>query len=289
MLRQHKNKNRGRIEMKKPDLKLIIPTYGRKETQKTHDCLPSKYQPLVHFIVREEEYVFFSKKYPENKIHRLPKTVKNFANTKQWIREYFTNDRVFILDDNLKYIRKVVERDGKWLRVDLTERDFDELIVRIQKYLDDFVHGALVIDKSIGAHQYDSSHYMNGRIMTNIFADFGRWPKDVKFDDHLCCLTAEDYYVNLSLISRGFANVIITDVCVTKTMREKGGCNTYRTLENHNASCLALKEQFPSFVMIKKTTVKQGAWKDKEMLTTVCYWKKAFKAWANDKLSSKGK
>ena len=263
---------------RRPDLKIIIPTYGRQGNQKTYACLPPKYQNLVHFIVRDEEYGFFSKSYPQNKIHRLPKAVENIANTRQWIRDKFTNDRVIVFDDNLKYIRKVVEQDGKWLRIDLTEVDFDNLVTRIHDHLDTYVHGALVFDKSIGPNQYGTTHYINGRVITNIFADFSRWPKDVKYDDdpRFCC--GSDTYITLALISRGFANVIITNYCVSKTYREQGGCNTYRTIEKHNTSCEALKELFPQFVTLKSGVIKQGIWKGQVMLTTICHWKKAYKA-----------
>ena len=262
-------------------LNIIIPTYGRLGTQKTYESLPEKYQKQVHFVVRPEEYAAFQARYSDCVIRCLPSTVKNFAQTKEWILNHYRSEKVWILDDGFTKFhairRNTNGENPRWIRIPLLEPQFDELIDRITKLLDEYIHGAVQLDYV--SPPTGKAEDTNSRLMTNLFADFSKWPEDVSFvANYDACLTAEDFYVNLWLLSRGFANVVITDIGVYKKMREPGGCNTYRTVENHNRSCEALHAAFPNFTRLRKKKPNRGPWSGKEVYAVTCYWKKAFRS-----------
>lgn len=258
------------------ELQLIIPSYKRVRNQKTYACLPTKYQARVQFVVRPEEVDAFRTLYPKNTMHCLPKRVSNFGQTKQWILETFRNHRVFVMDDNLTKFRTIQREGDKWVRRGLSEQEFDMLFERINHYLDHYVHGGIMLDRV--SPPKGKPHNENSRIMTNVFADFSRWPLDLRFDDHESCICAEDFYINLQLLTRGYPNVVITNIVVDKTMREPGGCNTYRTVANHNRSNEALHRAFPTFTRLRRRSLKQGKWKGCEVCAITCFWKKALKS-----------
>lgn len=259
-------------------LQLVIPTYKRKNSQKTYESLPCKYKRQVQFVVREEEYDFFVQHYPDNVTHKLPKDVTNIAQTRQWITLFYNKDKVFVMDDNLtsfSSIRRNRFKENTFVRAKLTEKEFDQLFERITRLLDTYVHGGIILDKI--SPPKGTSQVINSRIMTNIFADFSKWPSDVRYDDPKDFFFAtSDFYVNLALLTRGFPNVVITDVGVTKKMRDAGGCNSARTPENHNKSMVALNKMFPAFTKLKEKNMSSGPWKGKMVLGITCYWKKAF-------------
>ncbi len=257
-------------------LNLIIPTYGRLNNQKTFNCLPVKYQRQVIFVIRPEEFDAFKKTYPHNIIHCLPHSVKNFAATKQWIKNTFRKSCVFIMDDNINSFHTIEKNGDKFERNPLTDTQFNALFIRITEYLKTYAHGGLILDKV--SPPKGTSEMINSRIMTNIFADFSKWPDDVNFDDHPSCVAAEDFYTNLCLLTRGFQNVVISDIGVTKTMREKGGCNTYRNVDNHNKSMEALHARFPDVTKLKLKILTTGQWKGQEVYGITCLWKKAYRS-----------
>jgi hypothetical protein len=63
----------------------------------------------------------------------------------------------------------------------------------------------------------------------------------------------EDMYVFLSLVKKGYSGVCVSRYMVdTSPPNSKGGCSTYRTIENHNAALDKINRLFPEYTTIKK-------------------------------------
>jgi hypothetical protein len=253
------------------ELLLIIPTYKRVNKQLTYNSIPIKYQNKIIFVVRQEEYIEMQIKYPDNTIYCLPAEVNNIATTRQFIFDTF-KQKIWMLDDNINKFIKLVKVEDKYKRTELTEQEFDNLIVRIKNYLQTYIHGGVQLTGI--SPPTGKKVNVNGRIMTNIFADFSKWPKNITYNG---CDTCEDFYVNLQLLTKGYANVVIEDINVCKQMRIPGGCNSYRTSTKHNRSLIQLHNLYPQYTRLTKKIKKTGPWKNEEVYSITIYWKKAFK------------
>lgn len=261
-----------------PAVKFIIPTYKRVKQQLTYKAIPDKYKNDIIFVVREEEYEDMKKEYPNNQVLKLSSNVDNISKTRQWILDKFRQDKVWMLDDNISSFIKVVKVNDKHKKEQLTIEEFDNLLNRINELLNNYVHGALTVAGI--SMPYHKPLNINSRIMANIFADFSKWPLDVRYDD---CDTSEDFYVNLQLLTRGYQNAVIEDNNICKLARQKGGCNSYRDPTYHNTQLKKLNSLYPNFTKLSTKINKSGSWKGKEVCKITCYWKKAYLSTIKDK------
>ena len=119
---------------------------------------------------------------------------------------------------------------------------------------------------------------VNSRITNNIFYDGTRLP--IEKIDWTSLDIAEDYYVNLQLLTMGYENKVSlmyrTNPSATQA---KGGCSTFRTLDVHNECMKKLRDKFPNFVELReKITKNSGEWSDKPRLAATISWKKAYQS-----------
>ena len=90
---------------------------------------------------------------------------------------------------------------------------------------------------------------------------------------------AEDFYVNLQLLTKGKKNRVIYKYTTDPgNSNADGGCSTYRDIEFHNRACNKLAEKFPDYVTVKMKVLKTGPWKGLEKASLNCRWKDAYKS-----------
>ena len=269
------------------NIKIVIPTLNRVNKQISFRNLPDKYKQKVYFIVREHEEKQMKEKYlnPTFEVKAanvivLPKNIPTgLPATKIFILEYFKNDKIYMIDDDLTFSRKLPNTEKipnkkgiitKWRTIKMVEHDFDELFNEMENYMKDgYVHGAINISSTPPSGRYWPRNY-NGKIGGNVFLDIPNLPKDVEY--YRYCKTAEDYETNLQLLKKGFKNIIFTDFTASEKTGAPGGCATYRTLDMHNKSQLELHERHPDVVKIREKKTKD----DKIRLDLTIYWKKAY-------------
>ena len=258
-------------------IKIVIPTLGRINKQISYNNLPDKYKKNVYFVVREKEYKEIKHKYTiYADIIVLPKNIETgIAPTRVYILEYFKDDRIWMIDDDLTFYRKKPNNDEnikkKWISTKMTEKDFDILFLEITKYHNTgVVHGAINISSTPPSLRYWPRN-KNGKIGGNVFLDIPNLPKDIEYFKY--CPAAEDYDTNLQLLKKGYNNIIFTDFCAIEKTNAPGGCSTFRTLEIHNKSQLLLKERHPKYVKINTKKKKKN---NEEKINLIIYWKKAY-------------
>ena len=255
---------------------IIIPTLGRIKTQTTFNNLPARWKEKVQFVVQSHEYEAFCDAHGSRHVHSLPESIVTIAATREWIHNKYKGGRYFVCDDDLDFRVREPNEDGDtaWKTRDNTTEDFDDMFDLIEEWMDEGVsHGALAttwVLPTLAIYPYNE----NSKIMTNVFYDGPKIPDNIQWGR---VPFAEDFDVNLQLLTQGFKNRVSRKYIVAPgDTNQEGGCSTLRTLESHNASQLLLKELWPDFVRIKEKVATTGAWKGKTKLGTVIQAKKAY-------------
>tara|TARA_Y100000310_G_scaffold249723_1_gene255802 strand:- start:918 stop:1754 length:837 start_codon:yes stop_codon:yes gene_type:complete len=258
------------------DIKIVIPTLERINNQITYNNLPLKYKKNVYFIVREHERKEITKKYKEAIVLTLPKNVeKGIGPTREWIMNFFKNDKIFVCDDDLTFLKREINQNKKLITNKMLDNDFDDLFnLILQKMNEGFVHGGLGNTISPPSIKYYPLN-INARIMTNVFYNCPKLPKNINYSR---CHPSEDFDANLQLLKKGFKNILFTNYIISEIPYKTGGCETYRTLDVHNDAQKLLKKLHPNFVKLKEKEVKKGKWKGLKKISVMIYWKKAYKS-----------
>ena len=257
-------------------MNIIIPTLGRIKTQLTFGNLPARWKEKVQFIVQEHEYAAFCDAHGARHVHSLPPSIRTIAATREWIHNNFKHDKYFVFDDDLSFVVKEPNESGspKWKSREFTTEDYDDMFAEVDKWMDNGIyHGALGttwVIPSLDVFPYAE----NSKIMTNVFYNGPKIPDNIKWDR---VQYAEDFDVNLQLLTQGFKNRISTKYIVSPgATNSEGGCATLRTIENHNESQRELQKLWPDFVRLKEKTTASGPWKGQVKLGTVIQHKKAY-------------
>ena len=257
-------------------MNIIIPTLGRIQNQKTFNNLPSRWKEKVQFVVQHHEYKEFCNVHGASHVNKLPKEIDNIAATREWIHNNFKHDKYFVFDDDLEFKVKEPNKgnDTKWLTRFFNHEDFDDMFEIVEKWMDDgLVHGALGTTWIIPTLA-DWPYSDNLKIMTNVFYNGPKVPKDIEWSR---VQYAEDFDVNLQLLTKGFKNRRFHKYIVDAgNTNDEGGCSTSRTLEAHNKSQQQLKDLWPDFIRITQKIATSGVWKGKLKLGTVIQHKKAY-------------
>lgn len=254
---------------------IIIPTLGRMNNQVTYNNLPKKYKNKVTFVVQSHEFEQMSSIYGES-VLCLPKHIDRIAPTREWIFNKFKDVRHIVFDDDLGFMTKIPNpNEGtKWISNTFDESDFDSAFQLVESWMDDgIVFGGLLPAWMIpDIKQWPVRE--NQRIMTNVFYDAPNMPKDIEWTR---VPAAEDFDVNLQLLTRGFKNRVSSKYMVScSATNSEGGCASWRTLEVHNEAQLLLASLWPEYIKIREKMVPSGPWKGKIKLATTIQHKKAY-------------
>lgn len=256
---------------------IVIPTLGRMDKQITYNNLPEKYKAITRFVVQDHEFKEMYQRYP-SKVLRLPEEINRIAPTREWIFNEFQNTRHFVFDDDLDFVVKEPNpgEGTKWLSRKFTDQDFDDAFDLVEQWMNDgIVYGGLLPAWVIpDVAQWPVRECQ--RIMTNVFYDGPKVPRDIEWSR---VAAAEDFDVNLQLLTKGFKNRISAKYMVTcSETNADGGCSTWRTLEVHNEAQLKLEKLWPDFVKVREKEVPSGPWKGQIKLATTIQHKKAYES-----------
>lgn len=256
---------------------IVIPTLGRMDKQVTYGNLPQKYKDITTFVVQEHEYDEMDKRYP-GKVLRLPAEINRIAPTREWIFNRFRDSRHFVFDDDLDFVVKEPNpgEGTKWLSRKFTDQDFDDAFGLCDQWIDEGIaYGGFLPAWVIpDVKQWPVRECQ--RIMTNVFYDGPRIPTDIEWNR---VAAAEDFDVNLQLLTRGFKNRISAKYMVTcSETNAAGGCSTWRTIEVHNDAQKKLADLWPNFIKLTEKKVPSGPWKGLTKYGTVIQHKKAYES-----------
>lgn len=260
---------------------IVICTFKRLKKQITLNNIPESYRNNVTLVVQPQE-AEAARKVHKN-IFVLDGDDIGYAKTiKQTTYEWAINRQkhFWMMDDDLTFYYNVEfdgnNNTGSGKKYSLTEDEFYNMIFDIEQTLsDDIMHSALGTTWVIpwGKCPYiENSRMCGNKIYHNGLAKI--W-NEIDWDN---CCGAEDFYVTLQLLTKGYANRVWYKYVVSPgTSYAEGGCSDYRTLEYHNQACRDLRGKFPQFVRLKEKVMKSGLWKGIPKLGCHVSWKKAYK------------
>jgi len=253
-------------------LEIIIPTLGRIDKQKTLSNIPEKYKSLVTLVVQEHEYEDMKVKYPDIKVWQLPSGTKGIAKTRKEIAYHWKGKRIWVMDDDLQFVKLDEQLKGH----PPTSEDFYNCLIQIESWMNDgYIHGGL---QTHNTPPSEKAWNFNTRVYTNVFYSERLVPEDIDWGEEYE-LMPEDFYVNLQLLTTGHQNVVFQHFRVrTSDTQSKGGCESFRTLENHNRGQEILAAKFPRFVEVYEKEVTSGPWEGKKKNALKIQWKKAYES-----------
>lgn len=264
-------------------INIIIPTFRRlKYGPVTFTSIPEKYREQTTLVVQPQE---------ENEAKKVHSNVWvtegdniGIAKTREQISYEWgikRQSRFWVIDDDSDFYLNTPKSDfettGKVQKSPITEESFGQMLSDINNAIDDgFVHGGIgtTINNPVGKYP----HIDNSRIISNVWYDGVALSEEIpKIDWSLD--GAEDYHVNLQLLTKGYANRIIYKYVVNPGVSQaSGGCSEYRDIEFHNNACRKLVAAFPEFVSLKEKMTKSGPWKGIIKLGINGKWKKAYQS-----------
>jgi len=253
-------------------IEIIIPTLGRCDNQITLNSIPQKYHNIVTLVVQEHEYEYMKNTYTTCNVWQLPSGTKGIAVTRKHIGKNWKGKRIFVMDDDLKFIKINSELKG----VAMTEAEFSNMLIEIENYMDNgYIHGGL---STHNTPPNEKPYSFNTRVYTNVFYSENFDPDSVDWGENYL-LMPEDFYLTLQLLTTGFQNVVFNHYRVNPSAtNSKGGCETYRTIENHNRGQEILAEKFPDFVEVYEKEQTSGPWKGLAKKALKIKWKQAYES-----------
>lgn len=265
--------------------KIYIPTLGRIHRQTTYNLLPEKYKKIAHLVVQPHEYEETCKLYPN--VICLPEHVKGITNTRKWIIERATNSYYAMIDDDVEFLRRHVNRstgkkpEGTKSKTPFTEQDFDDLFdVAVTKW---FNNGVTVA----GIEYYETfpakkSERQFGMITQCFFIDGHKLPAE-KLDWSL--EYSEDHHFILQVLQLGLKTRLSDDFLRKNKVWTEGGCQAQgRTIDTDIAARQALVDAYPGIV---EWTGKDRKHQNGHMEPTIrINWKKCYQQSQTKKLSN---
>ena len=257
---------------------IVIPTLGRTHNQITYENLPDNLKEKVYFTVQPHEYDEMNEIYG-GKVLKLPEEIKRIAPTREWIFNKFNDTRHMVFDDDLEFVVKEPNpgEGTKWLSRRFTDQDFVDALDLVNGWMDEGICFGGLLPAWVIPDVKQWPVRENQRMMTNWFFNGPELPRDIQWNRVMG--GAEDFDVNLQLLSRGFKNRVSAKYMVgCSNTNADGGCSTWRTLEVHNEAQRILHELWPDFVKIREKAVTSGPWKGHVKLATTIQHKKAYES-----------
>lgn len=249
-------------------MKIYIPTCGRASRQTTWEGLPPQLKEITKLVVQKRE----AKEYKAYPTVVLPNHIRNIADTRQWLLHYhYDNENVIEMDDDLVFYKRRSLQPDKFRSA--SHEDMIDMVTQINTLIDH--HYLVGVSAREGANRkYEPLLYATRQMRVHGFnpaalhileVDWGTPP------------IAEDFYLTLSLLTKGHQNVVINDMCHNQRgSNTEGGCSTYRDLEYHEKCVTALHHAFPDYVtLVKKKT--KTAWGGEERTDVRIQWKAAYR------------
>ena len=254
------------------NIEIIIPTLGRCDSQITLNNIPQKFHSIVTLVVQEHEYQYMKDKYTTCNVWQLPPGTKGIAKTRKEIAYHWKGKAIYVMDDDLKFVTINEELKGR----QMTDNEFEQMLINVRQFMDDgYVHGSMSTHTT---PPQENPYSFNTRIWTNVFYSEAFKPEEIDFGEEYL-LMPEDFYVTLQLLTNGYQNVIFNHARVNPSATNaKGGCETYRTIENHNRGQEILAEKFPDFVEVYEKEQTTGPWKGMKKKALKVKWKQAYES-----------
>ena len=258
---------------------IVIPTLNRLDKQITLSNIPDTYRMSTTLVVQPHEAEETRKVH--EKVWVLSGDNIGMSNTiKEITYEWSINrgSKFWIMDDDLTFMYNDLENE-KWKKHKLESKEFSLMIGETEEWIaDGILHGGIGTTwepPSPAKYPYNT----NCRIMTNKFYNGLVLAEHWNDIDWTGCCGAEDFYVNLQLLTKGFENRVWFKYVVSPAdTNAPGGCSTYRDIEYHNTAMKELKNKYNDYVLLREKVQQTGPWKGQVKLAATISWKKAYES-----------
>lgn len=249
-------------------MKIFIPTRGRLSSQVTWDNLPSFVRDMATLVCPLDEHEAHER--AGRRAVATPNTVQGIAQTRQWIIETSPDNIVMMADDDQEFFCR---KDGTYRLRKMNENDFSEMLSSITEYAREY--SAVGISAVAGNNNSFPAYTISPGRMYNMYALNRRTllDNDIRFDE---MVVMEDFHVTLSLLKKGFANIILQKWCWSqKASNADGGCSIYRTSETQKQGAIRLAELHHPYVKVVQKRSKSWGNGLSERFDVRVQWKKA--------------
>ena len=243
---------------------IYIPTRGRINSQHTYDLLCNAgLNPLLVCPPEEEN------------LHRafarncLPRPVSGIANVRQWIVEQHhesLGEEIIMCDDDLGFF--VRADPDAWNLKPADPGEIAGIFERLRRLVgeDEYAHAGITPRQMNNVHFPQTTIKIGKMNAVHCVHKKTLVKENIKYND---VELMEDYYVTLSLLKRGYVNVLISDAAWDQkgVSGAAGGCSLTRTPEKQAEGARRLSSLFPQTVKVVEKTPK-GAWGDGQKTRT---------------------
>jgi hypothetical protein len=256
-------------------MKIFIPTRARIHKQITRqkfflDKIP---YPVI-FVVPESEHSAYLRNWPGSHMLTVPDEFR-LSNIRQWLVDTQREDpHHCCFDDDLVFLRRKSPLDVHQ-RSDMRIQDAIECFQRIEFWLKDgWAHGALS-QRSGNNHETGAFKVIGRATDTHFYNAEVIHGEGLKFND---VILRQDFHMTLSLLERGYPNIIDHEFISGQTDGKAGGCEVYRTKEMLEEQAHLLASLHPEFVTVITKVRKTGFG---ESVDVRIQWVKAFESKMN--------
>lgn len=250
-------------------MRIYIPTHRRLDKQITYHGLPEYWKEKTVLVVDAQDAAQVSYHMDLQSAHILvvPEEVKTIAAKRAWIINQATEDRIVMLDDDLRFFSK--RDDDPTKLVKSTPIEIDAKLVELDSRLVQHVHAGF-------SARQGNNHLPRGwKTPHRMMYVLGYRPAVLRAECELGRIeNREDFDLTLQLLRKGFPNAVSADICVDQTYNADGGVKDQRTVESSNADADKLAALHPGFVKVKEKAY-TGSVPRKEVIVQ---WAKALKA-----------
>jgi len=274
------------------NLEIFLPTRGRTEKQVTLSLLPVSLLKCVTIACHPGEEKILYSRWGSLVKAIIPIEANHIGEVRQKCIDLSKSDYIIFVDDSLNFHVRAKSDTGtitKYLLKGITDNHFtpenkERHMVDMFTYIDTKLrtgkYGMVGISRrSQNSHQLDISEKENERVFSfwginrKLYNGLRNSPK---FTD---MQLKEDFYITLHFLTNGIPTLMNYTYAYGRVggANSKGGCAIYRSIENSNKSAFLLQKHFPSFVRLRKKSVKTWGGEFKEVaLDVVISTKKAY-------------
>jgi hypothetical protein len=266
---------------------VVIPTYMREDRQKAYNSIPPEIRKHVTLFTHSGRADLLRKHEPKADVHDLV-TTDGIADVRQKILDVvgMGYDKVLIIDDRCQFMTSsVVEGKGRkpagsWIRGETALQHWTHLLGTIERRLEVFPQ--IGISPRPGNNRHVEPWMTPGRAYS-VYGINIKWLRQlgIRFDgmyqkDNRVKLY-EDFYLTLSLLTRGIPNAVWFEYCFQTDHGKGGGNSHYRNNDTQKLCAEALQREFPAYVKVVQREAKtfKIAGQQEFRWEVMIQWKKA--------------
>ena len=231
-------------------MKTYIPTLGRVDNQMTYDNMPKSIQSNTYFVIQPKEESLFKELWPDSNILVLPDDDYGILNTRKWIVETAGNSKYLMIDDDIVFWKRNVDRktgkkNAEKSKKLFTSEDWISMLDWAESKLD---NGYTVAgSRARGMPPYTKDDMEFGRIMQVFFINGSKLHRD-KLEWVLD--SSEDVHFLIQVIEMG-GKIVTSDKFLyeCEPYHSDGGCKlSGRTSDSSLKDINTLAAMYPKII-----------------------------------------